>query len=908
MTLSRRRRALAALIAAAALVTTAACAGTSGEHKSEAEREREAALKAGLPPMPANALEKYMMIAGADPEEAGRESKEASTLAGQFAEARTAPGVVNSGAYTAAYNSLKGLTPTSGSWADVTRVPYDSDDNRYRDWNSNSSGGSGYVSGRITGIAVGQDGVVYAASADGGVWRSLTGKGNWVPITDQLPTLSSGELTMAADGSLWYASGEANTGGTSYAGAGVFRLEHPESGQFTMANRVGGQELESTTIMRLRFGGGQVWAATNRGIWSHPANTSSGDWTFRYAPNMDYMPRISDGGTPDKVIVTAGQYCTDTVKCGATNAAYKNIVNDIAIDSKDAKHVIAALGWRSGDTYNGFYETRDGGTTWTKINPTGTMPADDIGYVTFAWAKDSSKLYAINQSPKLLNKASGTVNSYLDGIYVSNNGSINGPWTKIATSTKLASSGSALKQSVGGKGYGPGIQAWYNQFLTVDPADPNHVYAGLEEVYETHNGGSTWTTPGPYWNFYFSCWGITDATNHCPGTTHSDQHAAAIGNVGGVPTFLAGNDGGIYSRPVNGQANAEGHATDWSSLTKDGSMDGLQYYSVAWGKDKEKPGLIISGGLQDNGTSNLRGVLPNGTNTDIKMGSPFGGDGGDSMADPADGCRQAQEYTALSMSVTENCALNAGALSEEDSMSWKVGPKDPLPRFIAPFDADRSNPDHWIAGGQYIWTQDNGYKIRSGSEWTKVFDVGAGHSTTALALDKGVGYAGWCGPCNNNGFTRGLATNTKTAAHPKGEWRAVTLPDKVPNRYIGGVGIDPANPNHAFLAMNGFSRRFTEGPGAGVGHVFETTNGGDTWNDISANLPDVPTSSIKETKTGALVLGTDLGVLYRAPKSTTWQRLGGNFPLTTVMDVEIASDGNVYAATHGRGIWSVPLP
>ena len=64
----------------------------------------------------------------------------------------------------------------------------------------------------------------------------------------------------------------------------------------------------------------------------------------------------------------------------------------------------------------------------------------------------------------------------------------------------------ALKQSVGGKGYGPGIQSWYNQFLVVDPGNANHVYAGLEEVYETTNGGSSWSTVGPYWNFYFACW------------------------------------------------------------------------------------------------------------------------------------------------------------------------------------------------------------------------------------------------------------------------------------------------------------------------------------------------------------------------------------------------------------------
>ncbi len=899
--MSQIRHRFVAMLAVAALATTAC----SAESQSEAEREREAAAKAGLKSMPHNAVEKYLMISGTDPEEAGRESKEAATLAEQYAQARTAPsGIVSPGAYTAAYNQIQALPSAGGSWTDVTKVPYQSDDPRYRDYYSNSSGGMGHVSGRITGIAADNDGTVYAASADGGVWRSTTGGGNWTPIADQLPTLSSGDLTLAGDGSLWYASGEANTGGTSYAGAGVFRLDNPKTGQFTMADRVGGTELESTTIGRVRFGGGsKVWAATNRGIWWHDSTTNAGDWHFSFAPNMSYMPAIPAAGIP------AGANCTDNISCGATNAGYKNIVNDIAVDPRNAKHVVAALGWRSGDTYNGFYETKDGGKHWAKINPTGTIPANDIGYVTFAWAKNGSKLYAINQSPKLLNKATGTVNSYLDGVYVSGNGSISGPWSKIADSQKLANSGSALKQSVSGKGYGPGIQSWYNQFLQVDPANANHVWVGLEEVYETTNGGAGWTTPGPYWNFYFGCWDINDAKNTCSLTTHPDQHAAAVGVVNGVSTFFAGNDGGIYSRPVKGAADSSGHATDWSSLTADGTMDGLQYYSVAWGADKDNGGLVVHGGLQDNGVSVLRGVKADGTAGEPSMGSNFGGDGGDGMSDPADGCRTVQEYVNLSLSLTENCAQNPGALTTDTATTYKIAPADPAPRFIAPFDFDRSNPESWIAAGKYVWTADKGYSgMRSGSDWTKAFDLGsdpatgAAHSATAVAMNNEVAYVGWCGPCNNKGFSRGLATNAS------GSWQQVTLPGDFPNRYIGGLGIDPADNQHAYVAINGFNRRFTEGPGVGVGHVYETTDGGATWSDISTNLPDVPTSSIKQTADGALILGSDLGVFYRAAGSTDWQKLGGNFPLTTVTDVEVTADNTVLAATHGRGIWSIALP
>ena len=55
------------------------------------------------------------------------------------------------------------------SWNEVTNVPYDADDPDYRDYYSNSSGGSGLVTGRVTGLAADADGYVYAAGADGGV-------------------------------------------------------------------------------------------------------------------------------------------------------------------------------------------------------------------------------------------------------------------------------------------------------------------------------------------------------------------------------------------------------------------------------------------------------------------------------------------------------------------------------------------------------------------------------------------------------------------------------------------------------------------------------------------------------------------------------------------------------------------
>ena len=831
---------------------------------------------------------------------AGGESAEALTAQTQFAEARTAPGIVAAGAYSAALAQLTGLATAGGAWSEVTHVPYDADDPTYRDYYSNSSGGSGLVTGRITALAADNAGHVYVGGANGGVWRSSTGGGSWSPIADSLSSLSSGDLQLASDGALWYATGEANTGGTSYVGSGVFRLASPTSGTFSTGDRVGGDELESTTINALRFDGhGKVYAATLRGVWTHSDGTSAGAWTRIFAPNVSYLP----GG----------------VNAGTANAAYKNIVNDIGIDPKNSNHLVAAAGWRSGDTYNGFYESLNAGSTWVKVNPGGAINPKDIGNATFGYSGDGSKLYVMNEAPSLLNKPVGTVNSYLDGIYVSNSGAVAGPWTKIAESHKLASSGSALKQSIIGKGYGPGIQSWYNQFLVVDPADANHVVAGLEEVYETTNGGSSWSAIGPYWNFYFSCWAPDSvyppngAPNRCPQTTHPDQHSAAFGSYNGQSYLFVGNDGGVYRRPLHGTKNTNGNATDWQSLN-DGTIDALQYYAVdvglANGATPQTPAgsgsVIVSGGLQDNGGSIYRIGSSNG-----KMSSNFGGDGGDVLVDPNNGCNILQEYVFLTLEVTQTCANPVGHpnafLDKTDATTFDVSPPDINARFIAPFVADAQNINNWLAGGNSLWFQDEGFTIRDGDDWQKVYTFAdPGKVATAMSYNGEWAIAGWCGPCNNAGFTRGVVVGHYTG----GTWTwSVAGMTGVPNRFIGGVTVDDSG--NLYLAMNGFSRRFTEGPGAGIGHVFKSTDHGATWalldDTAGGDFPDVPASSIKVLQDGSIVVGTDLGVVVLNSAGTSWSRLGSGLPITVSLDVELGPDGWLYAATHGRGIWRINL-
>lgn len=130
----------------------------------------------------------------------------------------------------------------------------------------------------------------------------------------------------------------------------------------------------------------------------------------------------------------------------------------------------------------------------------------------------------------------------------------------------------------------------------------------------------------------------------------------------------------------------------------------------------------------------------------------------------------------------------------------------------------------------------------------------------------------------------------------------------LPLRYISGIKIDTANPNHAYLSESGYSRKWMIGPDdPGVGHVFETSNGGAAWTDHSGNLPDLPMDDIVFNN-GKLIVGSDFGVFVSSDNGATWSHLGTNLPNVVIGQLTVDPNGVLVAATHGRGIWTIAAP
>ena len=777
---------------------------------------------------------------------------EVADRAEQYTAMRTAPAdSVSAEAMVAARAQAAAMPTADARVREVTGQPLQAEPPGYTDpyW-SNAGSGFDLVSGRVTGLVADGD-TLYAGAADGGVWKSANGGTTWKSVWDDQASLSIGALAMGPNHALWVGTGEANTNSDAYLGIGVYRTTN---GGRSFA-RVGGDELADAQVYRLRDDHqGHMYAATSVGLFRHSSHTASGAWQLVLKPDPN------PGNDPYRT----------------------SMITDVVIrPGTRGRTVLAVLGWRNGSPYNGFYVSHDGGVagSWSPLTPAGDIDTSDIGRTSLAYAADGSRLYAVIESPAKLLAGDAT---NLQGVYVSASGDPAGPWTRIADSDSLGASGSALE---GMPGYHVGVQSWYNQTIAVDPHDPMRMYLGLEEVFQTTDGGKTFTTASPYWNYGLAC-GAS-----CPKTTHPDQHALAFGGDG---TIVIGNDGGVYRRPTS----VVGYGS-WSDLSA--GLHTLQYYGAANGRQPSAAaGVGYWGGMQDNGSS----LLKPHSNLGIE---PAGGDGGNVLVDPANWKRAVGEYVYLSMYSTTDGGHHFATISPECGY-YNGANCDPSARFIAPLAMDPRHTNHWVAGGSKIWETRLGWRTVCGGsscDWTDVHDLGldaAGfpNVATAIATNGDTTYAAWVDSSGNPGptFATGIDTNYG------GTWHRLDT-SGLPNRYIAGVTVDPADPAHVYAVFNGFSRRWI--PGGGQGVIFESHDGGAHWSDITGNLPDAPGDAVVTTH-GKLVLGTDVGAFVTsAAHPSSWTHVAG-LPNVSVNSLTPSADGNgVVAATHGRGIWAVSV-
>ncbi len=130
-------------------------------------------------------------------------------------------------------------------------------------------------------------------------------------------------------------------------------------------------------------------------------------------------------------------------------------------------------------------------------------------------------------------------------------------------------------------------------------------------------------------------------------------------------------------------------------------------------------------------------------------------------------------------------------------------------------------------------------------------------------------------------------------------WTNIT--STLPDRYPVDISVDPNSSSTVYVAFSGF----------GTPHLYKSTNGGETWVNIGQGLPDVPTSAvaIDPKYSSILYVGNDLGVYISKDSGKTWSDFNnglGDALLT--MDMAISPVNRMlYAASHGRGVYRIRL-
>ena len=284
--------------------------------------------------------------------------------------------------------------------------------------------------------------------------------------------------------------------------------------------------------------------------------------------------------------------------------------------------------------------------------------------------------------------------------------------------------------------------------------------------------------------------------------------------------------------------------------------------------------------------------------------------------------------------ITEYTDL-AAFKSTDGGANWHgIAPSDPDPRFIAPIVMDRTNSNHLVAGGAFVWNSESGVagttaNTGAATDWKNIFDVrtalGGNAASQVTALDATtVGdtqyvAAAWCGPCNpsfpsGTGFQAGIVMLSNSG----GSWHATAqectgssaCPNAgLPNRYITGIKIDTADPSHGYLSLSGYSRHWIVGPDdPGVGHVYQTTHGRCLLDRRFRQSAGHPGQRHRPERPGA---HRRAPTSASTPPPTTAARgadWAPTFPTSWSARYSSTPKGNLVAATHGRGIWTIPTP
>ncbi len=729
----------------------------------------------------------------------------------------------------------------------------------------------GPVTGRITTIAVDPSdatgSTVLVGGAQGGIWRSTDAGATWKAVGDQNPSLAMGSIAFAPSqpATVYAGTGEqASVGFDIYYGAGV---------------------LKSTDH-------GQTWA---------PTCTVAGPTCPFIGPYDNVTPfgYFTLGGTrisyvavhpanPQMVLVgaqtqfaegtTEGVYCTDNGGLTWSNILPDEMSTFVGFASSNIAY--AALGNPFGSSAsapngNGIYKATGIGSTcttvhFTRLTSTALPAQPTMGRIDMGIAPSDSSGNTVYTS--ISNAADGSSSNL--GVFETINGGAS--WTNTGAPDVC------------------NTQCWYDNVVKVDPNNKNVVYFGGAAarngaapnwVVRSIDGGITWSTVLP----------ATAGT----GLPHVDTHALAFFKTsGGKVRLYLGNDGGIWRSD-----DAEASTIAWTNLN-DSTLTLSQFYP-AISIQPSSPANAI-GGTQDNGTQLYAGTV---IWQDINVC-------GDGTGTAIDSLIPSTVYIACN-GLNLLASYQNGNPGTYNSAMTGINTADNA-SFVPPLATDPNTANTLYAATSKIYQS-----MDAGNSWTAVSpDLVSGNAQaylTAVAVAPGNPAVVYTGAQNGVLFVATNVTSGSASFNQVGQ-------SVLPGRTITSIAVDPSVSvgTTAYVGFSGFSFVSSAlGVNDPVGQVFETTDGGATWKDVSCSLtnctsratrdlPNVPVNDLVADPDvpGTLYAATDLGVFAGSCSATgcTWSTLGTGLPRAAVLSLKLHEPSRTLrAATHGRGVWDIAL-
>jgi hypothetical protein len=502
------------------------------------------------------------------------------------------------------------------------------------------------------------------------------------------------------------------------------------------------------------------------------------------------------------------------------------------------------------------HKSEDGGMTWTPryVAPTGTNTSDMRVAVS---ADQPDKVYLLSGN---------RTNIRLDVI---------DRHTGVATPKSLT-------------GVDPG-QFGYNAYLHLAPNDSNTIYIGTRDVYKSTDGGGSWVNLTK--NFTGTNFGYSPFSS----TSHPDQQAFAF-HPANPNTIYIGNDGGI-SRSTDGGAT-------FQSLNA--SLTLTQFVGISMHPTNP---AITYGGTQDNGTQ-LR--LP-GVNAWREFAE---GDGGRSIVNAANPSMVFTTYvygsaTRFTGNGTSGRTLIAQNKSfGEPTTGQRIAFYPPMVgngvdstiyfgtyRLFTCTNCDTASatstttPSNWTApGGARDLTKQEGV-VCTGSP----LPVECGDVLSAIGVQRAALSAS---QVIYTGSSKGrVMVSTDGGAN----WTDKT--GGLPNRFVESITVNPSNAAEAFITYGGF----------GTGHVYRTTNHGDSWTNIGGTpgqpnaIPNIPVSAflIDPVTPTTFYAGTDIGVFRSTDNGATWATFNQGMLPAVVTGFATSVGGVIQLSTYGRGAYEL---